>query len=220
MEIFNPGGYAAIWPRVGTPWQPWKEIPANRASPTGGCASRRLRKGHRATPSPLYRGNPESPEVAPAALLEAARSGGDYLLRHHHPEGFFNYSYETKRDLYNDDYNLLRHAGTCYALAELYLATGDRRYLDAARLGLGTLLAKARPPKTEHRDAAFEAIVSPGEEAKLGGAALAVLALMRYQEASGDDSWLGRARKLALFLAFQQEPSGHFFSKYFYGPSG
>lgn len=195
-----------------------------KGNPTkSGFPYRRLRfqavaEGPQGQLLPLYRGNPESPEITPPALLEAARSGGDYLLRHHHPEGTFDYSYETKRDLNNSGYNLLRHAGTCYALAELYLATGDRRYLEASRLGLEALLTRTRPPKPEHRDAAFEAVISPGEEAKLGGAALAVLALMRYQEASGDDSWLGRARKLALFLAFQQEPSGHFFSKYFYGP--
>lgn len=188
-----------------------------------GSPFRRLRfqsaaEGPQGKTVPLFRGNEKQPLVNPETLLEAATAGGEYLLRHHKADGLFDYSYRPKRDAYDDGYNLLRHAGTCYALLELYEATGDERYRAAARLGLETLLTKARPPKPEHRETPFEAIVSPGEEAKLGGAALTILALMRYQQASGENPWLDRARNLAAFLVFQQEPSGHFFSKYFYGP--
>lgn len=165
----------------------------------------------------LYRGNPQHPELTPEALLEAARQGGEYLLRHQHPDGLFDYSYEAKTDQLGEDYNLLRHAGTCYALLELYQATEDERFLAAARRGLENLLGNARPPRDEDTAAGFEAIVSPGEEAKLGGAALAILALTEYQRATGDGHWAGRATTLARFLRFQQEPSGRFRSKYFYG---
>ena len=126
-------------------------------------------------------------------------------------------SIKPRRDSVDDDYNLLRHAGACYALSELAGATGDERYSQAARRGIEALLETAAPPKPEHAQADFEAIVSPGQEAKLGGAALAILAILEYQRASGDETLLGRARSLARFLVHQQEASGRFHSKYFYG---
>lgn len=175
-------------------------------------------EGDGGLPVQLYRGNDRSPDLSPPALLAAARRGGDYLLRHQHDDGSFDYSYEPKKDTYNDDYNLLRHAGSCYALVELFQATEDRRYLEASRRGLENLLTEhARPPKEEDAAAGFETIVSPDDEAKLGGTALTVLAIVQYQRASGDDGWAERAARLARFLLHQQEENGYFQSKYFYG---
>ncbi|MEM7355297.1 MAG: hypothetical protein AAF657_31085 [Acidobacteriota bacterium] len=181
-----------------------------------------LIEGDDRSPTALWRGNPRSPAVSPEALMGAAVAGGDYLLRHHRDDGDFGYSYEAKKDTYNDSYNLLRHAGTCYALGQLSRATGDTRYLQAARRGIEALLERAAPPKPEHASAGFEAIVSPGQEAKLGGAALAILAIVEHHLASGEadfdrSPFAERARRLARFLVFQQEADGHFFSKYFYG---
>ena len=166
----------------------------------------------------LYRGNVLDRDTGPPALLRAARDGGLYLLRAQRPDGSFDYSYEPKMDTVSSSYNLLRHAGTCYALVELYQATGDDRFRAAADSGLDFLLTTARGPKPEDQGADFEAIVSPDEEAKLGGAALAVLAMVQYQRATGDDRRLDRMRSLARFLIHQQDVDGHFRSKYFYGP--
>lgn len=166
----------------------------------------------------LYRGNDRSPALDPDALLAAATAGGDYLASHLAEDGRFDYSYRPKRDQVEDDYNLLRHAGTCYALAELHRATGDERYLAAARRGIEALLTHAAPPRPDDPGADFEAIVSPGEEAKLGGAALAILAILEHRAASGDHVFIPRAQRLARFLVHQQGPDGRFSSKYFYGP--
>ncbi len=173
-------------------------------------------------PKRLYRGNDLTPEVSPESLFEAARSGGEYLLRQHLEDGTFDYSYETKSNESNDDYNLLRHAGTCYSLVELYQVTDDPRYLDAARRGMEWLWTKVREPLPEDAGAGFSAVVSPGKEAKLGGAALALLALVQMQTAAGDSildgsAWEGQLPLLARFLLFQQGEDGRFASKYFYG---
>ncbi len=165
----------------------------------------------------LFRGNPLHPPITPESLLAASRAGGEYLLRHHKANGDFDYSYEPKKDTYNDDYNLLRHAGSCYALSELSRVTGDVRYVESARRGIEALLTRSRAPLPKDGTDTFLSIVSPGEEAKLGGAALGVLAILGYQEASGDRRFEETAQDLARFLVFQQEADGHFRSKYFYG---
>lgn len=166
----------------------------------------------------LYRGNRLEPEISPAALLAAARLGGDYLVRHLRADGEFDYRYQAKWDEVDSGYNLLRHAGTAYSLFELYAETGDERYLAAGSRALEWLEQHFREPKPEHAETGFLSVMSHDEEAKLGGAALATLAMLRYQQATGDERWLPTMRRLALFMRFMQDDEGQFESKYFYGP--
>jgi hypothetical protein len=184
---------------LGASRPPEAESPAERA-PAG------------PTPATAMRPQPPPP-ATPVSLLAACREGGDYLVRHQHADGRFDYIYDAATDQVGSGYNILRHAGACYALAELYQATKDRRYLDASRRGIDALLETARPPRAEHRGAKFEAVASDGE-AKLGGSALAVLAILKWQEASGASPWTERARHLGSFLLFQQEANGRFRSTY------
>lgn len=177
-------------------------------------------EGGAGLPIQLYRGNDRAPTVSPETLLESARAGGEYLLLHQRADGTFEYRYDPADDAVEPGYNLLRHAGTCYALFELHQATGDPRFLEAGRRGVEALLAHVAGPRPEDAAAGadFEAIAEiDDDEAKLGGAALAVLAMVEHQRVSGDRRWLDRAGRLARFLLHQQGPDGRFESKYFYG---
>lgn len=166
----------------------------------------------------LFRGNPLASEISPGSLLEAAREGGDYLVRHQREDGDFAYEYDPSADQVSSDYNLLRHAGSCYALFELHGATGDSRYLAAGRRGLEALWRRLQAPRPEDTAAGFRTVVSPGREAKLGGAALALIALLQEREVTPAPAPLPPlAVELARFLVFMQDVDGHFRSKYFYG---
>ena len=142
-------------------------------------------------------------------------------MRHGQEDGSYNYLYQTKSDELEGGYNLLRHAGACYALYELYEATGDERYRRTADRGLSWLVQHVRGPKPADAAAGtdFQAVVSPGEEAKLGGAALMMLALLKGLEVSDEESpeTLERIRALGRHLLFRQKPDGEWHSKYFYG---
>jgi hypothetical protein len=68
------------------------------------------------------------------ALLRAARDGGDYLVRMQKADGSFCYWYHALSDQQEGGrYNIVRHAGATVSLFDLYGATGDPRYLSAAR---------------------------------------------------------------------------------------
>lgn len=168
----------------------------------------------------LVRGNATPRAASPDELLTSAVAGGEYLVGHQFENGEFGYTYRPWNDTYEDDYNLLRHAGTCYALLELYGATADERFRHAGEIGIEALLRYARPPRKDDPRATFEAIVGPEEAAKVGGAGLAILALVEYERTTGDSRWQERAANLAGFLLHQLELSGHFVSKYFYGDKG
>lgn len=160
---------------------------------------------------PLYRGNSAAP-VDPDVLLRASTEAGDYLLRHLHDEGLFDYEYDPKNNQMIADYNEVRHAGTVYALLELYGATADNRYRKAAERAIEMMLRWRRPID----EADSEAIVYQGGKAKLGASALALVALLEYQKVTGDSKWLSDAKKLGRFLILQQHKDGHFESHYFF----
>ena len=160
---------------------------------------------------PLYRGNPAAP-VEPAVLLRASIEGGDYLVRHLHEEGLFDYQYSPQRNAMIADYNEVRHAGTAYALLELYGATHDIRYRQSAERAIEMMLRWSKPIQ----GADSQAIVYQGGKAKLGASALAVVALLKHKEVTGDSRWLNDAKKLGRFLILQQHKDGHFESNYFF----
>lgn len=162
----------------------------------------------------LGRGN-RQPEITPGALLAAAIAGGEYLLAHQLPDGLFGYNYDPRFDGYLGASNLLRQAGTCYSLFELFEATGDERFLAAGERALESLMRFSRGPRQEDADAGFEAIVSRGGRAKLGGSALALLALLKHHQVTENDRWWDQMALFARFLTFQQAPDGRFEHLYF-----
>ncbi|WDI43579.1 hypothetical protein [Bremerella sp. P1] len=177
-------------------------------------------------PVELYFGNRLTYEVSPESLLAAATSGGDYLVRHIRLDGKFDYNYDPQTNQANADYNFLRHAGTCYALLELQEAVNqhaeqsgkpkpEQIYLQCAKRGIDFLLThhchELNLPGHDHQ---LRVVVSPDREAKLGGAALIMLAMLKYREVSGDDVWLPELRQFGRFTEFLQQPDGHFFSSY------
>src|SRR5262245_15588615 len=84
-------------------------------------------------------------ELTRTQLISAARAGGDYLVRMQRSDGSFHYSYDPVEDRTSEQsYNILRHAGAVVALFDIHAATGDSRYLDAARRGITFLKSRFR----------------------------------------------------------------------------
>lgn len=154
---------------------------------------------------PLYRGHRflAPTDLSAALLLERARLAGDFLVRQLDAQGRFDYSYQPTTDQSEDSYNLLRHAGCCYALAQLSRAVAQPHYAEASGRALDYLLRQCRPSGDRLE------LVEKGA-VKLGGNALAVIALLEYQEVSGDRSRATQALKLGRSLLKAQAPDGNF----------
>ena len=133
-------------------------------------------------------------ETDRAGLMAAARMAGDYLVRMQLEDGSFHYSYDPVEDRTSrQTYNIVRHAGTVYSLFELYNATREARYLDAARRGALYLKTRFRPAR--EKGAVY--VIDNDGKAKLGAAGLALLALARQIELDPTSADRKSAEKLA-----------------------
>jgi hypothetical protein len=160
----------------------------------------------------LYRGHRTEFEITPEALVNAVDQGADYLTRAVKPDGAFVYSFLPKSNTERDDYNIIRHAGTVYAMAEAYAVSQDPALLDAIQRAADYLVAStvACPGQTSGADTLC--VVEDGW-VKLGGNALAVVALAEYTAVTGDERYLPVLTQLADWIREAQRADGSFVQK-------
>jgi len=156
---------------------------------------------------PLTAGRRYAEPVRRADLEAAARLAGRYLARSVTDDGRFVYLYRPYDDSEPRQYNILRHAGTIYAMLEIHERFADKPLLDAADRAVDYLVSTARTITIEQDQQQW--IVENGQ-AKLGGNALAVLALTRQVKVSGDRRCLPLAQKLAAAIVSVQDADGRF----------
>lgn len=155
----------------------------------------------------LYRGHRVFPVYTSQDLGNALMYGGRYLVSAVDEEGRYVYSYLPKTDSVSPGYNILRHAGTTYAMLDLYSHSGDEDLLTAANRAIRYMMTQVRrcPVGNDFEDCLIE-----DERAKLGGNGLAVLALSYYMRVTGDQELLENAQSLARWIVSLQAESGEF----------
>ncbi len=166
-----------------------------------------------------------SSRAVPAAEIERAiQLSAGYLRRHNSPSGRFVYRRHTdsRADYDEKTYNLLRHAGTIYALATDYDRSRNEETRGTLRRAAGYLRTFVAPvPNTTNVPAVWSDPERLGENepdrpacAKLGGTGLGLVALVSAERICPGTVPLAEARALGRFLLFMQTPDGRFFSKY------
>lgn len=155
----------------------------------------------------LYRGHRRYGEVTPAMLQSALDQAARYLVTAVDGDGRFRYVYRPKSDADVTSYNILRHAGTAYAMMELYADRRDEAVRAAAERALSFLLTQAIPCLSPDETALC---ILEGNEIKVGGSALSVIALAEHMKVTGDRSRLEPTRRLGQRLLSIQAPSGEF----------
>lgn len=169
-----------------------------------------------AAPLRLRRLHPDGPPALdPDALLQRAVWAGDHLAAITGPDGGIRYHYDVDRDRVRDGINIIRHAGTIYAMLQAFDRTRAPAIRAAAERAIEFLLRHTEAGRRQGPHGGGDARFvldedGPGAPIPLGGSALAVVALVQYQEATGDARWLPQARALARFLVAHQEADGHF----------
>ena len=167
---------------------------------------------------------PEDVAITEAAAVPSldetiARAVG-YLIRICDPNGRFLYRQNLDGVSVEPRYNVLRHAGAVYALADYHHHTKDEDARGAVLRAAGYLLRHhVKPLETQPELLAVWSL--PDEEtrdgrplAKLGGAALGLIALIEARRIDADAVPMDTLESLGRFLTFMQRPSGGFFSRY------
>ena len=143
--------------------------------------------------------------IADSLVEECARYGGDYLVFNQYCNGKFRYIYDAEDDEYDDsDYNIVRHAGTCYALLDLYKELKEEKYLEAGVAGLDYLCSFT------HMISWDKWAIDWGGEMKVGTNSLAILGMVRYWEATENDKYNSYIENFANFIVSQQRDDGAF----------
>ncbi len=155
----------------------------------------------------LYRGHRAEADTTPHGLLVSARLGGEYLKRAVGSDGVFVYSYLPKTNTNKTSYNMVRHAGTVYAMLDLWETTHDEALLEAAEAALAHLLRWVQPYGEEADRAACLAYRG---KVKLGGVALTAVALAEHCTVTKSDRHLELARRLCRYIELSQLGDGSF----------
>lgn len=134
------------------------------------------------------------------------KSSSGFLARQVGPDGAFVYGYHPCFDRQINAYNTLRHASTTYAMIEAWEVTRDDALKASIDRSLGYLCGQCIHTimTPDGNKAAF--LVDVGDEIKLGGNAVAILALSRYAAATGTKEFHPLLEKLALGIRFMQNP--------------
>lgn len=117
------------------------------------------------------------------------------------------------------EYNLLRHAGAIYAVADFTYETGEPAPLAILRRATGYLMQYIRPlPSQPELSLLWSSANKDGDNqtvAKLGGAGLSLAALSLVEQLMPGTVPLASLQGLARFIGFLQQPNGSFYSRYF-----
>ena len=104
---------------------------------------------------------------------------------------------------------MLRHAGSVYAMSQIYEQTKDPALLAGIQKAIGFIINHL-VPFMGREDALC---IAANRSVKLGGGGLALVALSTYTRVTGDKTHLPVMRKIATYLASEQSQDGNFLSK-------
>jgi hypothetical protein len=156
---------------------------------------------------PLFRGNREWKAYSETDIDLALDRAGKYLARAVKDDGRFVYEYKPYRGREVPEYNILRHAGTVFAMMELYGVRKDPEVRKAAERAIGYLLRQVRGGSIAGKPVKF--VVEQGE-VKLGGNGLAALALAEYARVTGNRKYDDVMRGLGEWILATQDANGRF----------
>lgn len=155
----------------------------------------------------LYRGHRVFPVYTNLDLQKSLEGAARYLINAVGEDGRFVYAYYPITDSISQGYNILRHAGTTYAMLDLYSHNGDPALLASAERAINYLMSQVRRCPV---GGSFENCLVEDDRAKLGGNGLAVLALSYYMRVTGNQALLPETQSLARWMASLQAESGEF----------
>jgi hypothetical protein len=157
---------------------------------------------------PLFRGHRVYRELTEGILRYAIELPKNHYFMHSvNKDGRFLYSYDPAVGTAARGYNILRHAGTLYAMLETYECFPEEKLMKEAKKALHFLLSKV-VPLSEKEDSVK--VLVDKDFVKLGGNGLTIVALAKYTDVTGDEQYLPLMRSMAEWILQTQDEKGNF----------
>ncbi len=129
---------------------------------------------------PLGRGNTDVPEVTVELLRTRIGLAAAYMARETNDRGKITYEYQGRDESTGTSYNLLRHAGSLYAMVQGWRVQPEPAVLEAGRRAADYLIRQTREDKAHPG----ERYTLDGSRSKLGGEGLGLMALVELEKAA------------------------------------
>jgi hypothetical protein len=167
--------------------------------------------------------------VDPARLNTSIHLAADYLVKRCNQNGKFLYRINLNPEVtVKPKYNFLRHAGAMYALCQyegaypyaVTLQTMKRAALFLKKAAIDPIPEKFAPVPMRNDLLAvwsIPAVTGSGKpvQAKLGGTALGLVALVSLEKIAPGTTPLDYLRQMGNFIVFMQKKDGSFYSKFY-----
>jgi len=155
------------------------------------------------------------------SLSKSINLSANYIDTFSKPNGMFDYEVDiVTGNVSNRDYNILRHAGTMYALANSYLVNKNKKSLDTLENSTKFLKTCCIKPVDNNKDIlgiwSLKSINKSlrTDKLKLGGTGLGLVALLSMEKIRPGLTDKDTLRKLGNFILFMQKEEGNFYSRY------
>ncbi|MHC4871141.1 MAG: prenyltransferase/squalene oxidase repeat-containing protein [Planctomycetota bacterium] len=152
--------------------------------------------------------------------MQAAELAAGYLISNQKKDGSFIYVNHPEIEKQGSKYNILRHAGTIYALASYGRDFPSEKLTQCIIRSAGYLqknISFFAPDKCAVFSHWSESRKYRTLQAKLGGAGLALISLIHAEKVRTGLTSSETLNGLAEFILFMQEGDGSFYSKYIKG---
>ncbi|MDR7855942.1 hypothetical protein [Tissierella sp.] len=121
--------------------------------------------------------------------------------------GKYIYSYLPDKNKKENQYNILRHAGTTYSILETYELMPDEELLKTAELAINFFIDKV---KNFEINGNLVSAVIDRDIIKLGGNALGIIMLAKYTQITGNFGHLTLMQRMARWICETQDELGRF----------
>lgn len=194
MTHTNEAQFTHFWKLVDSEWQLWRAWSFDHSVPRNEMTSE---------------------------ILKAVEKGAQYLQKCLREDGSFEYRVNMDPEIsVRKKYNMLRHAGTIFAMCDAYQLSADAK-LKTDILRAATYM-KEQTIKTIPGQSNMSAVWSDPDrsgtgdplQAKLGGAGLGLVALLSVEQIEPGFTSLEELRALGEFIIFMQKEDGSFYSKF------
>lgn len=145
-------------------------------------------------------------------------SGANYLATQINRDGRFIYGWHPCFDREILTYNSLRHASTLFSMIDAWQTTGNQSLKEPVERALQYLIDHLIK-KVDSNRGTLAFLVDEGDEIKLGGNAVCLLALAKYLELTGESGYLEVMIQLGEGMLAMQDPETGKFNHVLHYPS-